>query len=551
MAAQHPGELAVAVQQPKRQDGRYHYLKFTLRELDQISDRVAHGLSTLGITRGTRTVLMVKPSIDFFALTFALFKTGAIPVFVDPGMGVKNLGVCLAEAAPEAFIGIPKAHIARVLLGWARPSLRILVTVGTKLGWGGTTLAVVARSASERRERFPMIEPAPHETAAILFTSGSTGVPKGAVYTHEIFNAQVESLRRDYGIQPGERDLATFPLFALFGPALGMAAIIPDMDASKPGEADPKKIIAAIQDHVCTNMFGSPALLDVVGRYGAARGIKLSTLKRVISAGAPANIPSLQRLTTMLNEETEILPSYGATEALPVAYIGSKELFTTAVRTDQGAGVCVGRPIMGMDVRVIKISDEPIPEWSDGLLAAPGEIGEITVRGPVVTRAYFNRPESTALAKIQDVAMGEVIHRMGDVGYFDAQGRLWMCGRKSQRVVTAEKTYFTIPCERIFNTHPSVRRTALVGVVPRSAAPGGRGTTEAVLCVELEREVSRSDYMRLREELLALAGTHKTTKGIETVLFHPCFPVDIRHNAKIFREKLALWAEHQVSHTAP
>lgn len=532
IAAQQPDAVAVVVQRP---DGSY--VQYTFRELNVESDRIARGLESIGISRGVRTVLMVTPSLEFYALTFALFKVGAVPVLVDPGMGIKNLKTCLAEAEPEAFVGIPKAHAARVILGWARATVRINVTVGMRLFWGGTTLAKL-RDASG--EPYDIAQTAEDEMAAILFTSGSTGVPKGVVYTHGIFTAQVDILRENYGIEPGEMDLATFPLFGLFGPALGMGAIVPDMDASKPAQADPAKIVKAIEDYKATNMFASPALIDVVGRYAEECAIKLPTLKRVISAGAPANAESLERFAKMLAPGVEIFPSYGATESLPVALIGTNELLAeTAEATQQGAGVCVGRPVHCVEARVIHISDAPIEQWSDDLEVEEGDTGEIVVKGPVVTREYFNRPYSTALAKIQDPANGGFYHRMGDLGYFDAKDRLWMCGRKSHRVSTAHGDLFTIPCERIFNAHPKVRRTALVGVTAANE-------TVPVLCVELETNVPETDQEAIRGRLLEMGAMNRMTQPIETILFHDGFPVDIRHNAKIFREKLAIWAKEEL-----
>src|SRR5262249_21357055 len=161
-----------------------------------------------GVRRGTRTVLMVKPSLEFFAMTFALFKAGAVVVLIDPGMGTKNLGVCLKEAEPEAFIGITRAHLARVLFGWGRGTLRHLVTVGPLRGWGGHCPAQVrALGAGPGSAFYQMADTRADDTAAILFTSGSTGVAKGVVYTHGIFAAQVEALKQMYGIEPGEIDL--------------------------------------------------------------------------------------------------------------------------------------------------------------------------------------------------------------------------------------------------------------------------------------------------------------------------------------------------------
>jgi acyl-CoA synthetase (AMP-forming)/AMP-acid ligase II len=531
LAEQQPDVVAIIV--PHKLAGQTTY-----RQLNEESDRLARGLSAIGIGRGMRTVLMVQPGLEFFALTFALFKVGAVPVMVDPGMGIKNLGQCLAEAEPEAFIGIPKAHAARVLLGWAKGTLKTTVTVGRRLFWGGHNLDQVRRFGESGNGSFP-VETKADEAAAILFTSGSTGVPKGAVYRHGIFAAQVELLKQTYGIQPGEIDLPTFPLFALFAPALGLTAVIPDMDFTRPGQVDPKNILAAIEEYRVTNLFGSPALIDHVGRYGVEHDIRLPSLRRVISAGAPVSAETLNRFCQLLNSGVQIFTPYGATEALPVCSIGSDEILNETQRvTAAGGGVCVGRPVSGMTVQVIRIGDDPIPTWSDDLILPVGQVGEIVVSGPVVTKEYFHRPQSNALAKIHDPRTGSILHRMGDLGYLDDRGRVWFCGRKAQRVITPDGTLFTIPCEAVFNQHPQVRRSALVGVARN-------GSTEPVLCVELEKN-SSTNRERLSKEILALGAARPHTKEIRKLLYHPSFPVDIRHNAKIFREKLAKWAERQL-----
>jgi acyl-CoA synthetase (AMP-forming)/AMP-acid ligase II len=480
-----------------------------------------------------RAVLMVTPGVDFFALTFALFKVGAVPVMVDPGMGTRNLKACLAEARPEAFIGIPKAHAARVLLGWARETVRIKITVGNRWFWRGARLQKLI--ATEANSVMALTKP--DDTAAVLFTSGSTGVPKGAVYTHAVFEAQVHALREDYKIEPGERDLSTFPLFALFGPALGMAAVVPDMDASRPITADPRALVAAITDYKTTNIFASPALIERIGVYGEKNNVSLPSVRRVISAGAPAEPRSLRRLRSLLADDAELWPSYGATEALPIARIESRELDETAAETDKGAGVCVGRPLSEIDLRIVRITDSPIRSWKRELEVPPGRIGEICVSGEVVTASYFNRPDSTASAKIR-MSDGTFYHRMGDVGYVDDRGRIWFCGRKAHRVVTESKTYFTIPCERIANTVDGVKRSALVGYTTLAG-------TKPILIIET---TSKSvDYEQLRDDVLRQAEEHEVSSGIEDVLFHPGFPMDVRHNAKIFREQLAEWAKEQLA----
>jgi len=511
--------------------------RLTFRELNQLSDRICHGLTRAGISRGVRTVLMVTPSPEFFALTFALFKVGAVPVLVDPGLGIKNLKTCLAEAKPSAFIGIPKAQVARLLFGWAKQSIKTVITVGPRLFWGGTTLDKLIQQSPD--QPFEMAVTAADDQAAILFTSGSTGTPKGAIYSHGNFSAQVMALKQVYGIQPGEVDLPTFPLFALFAPALGMTAVIPEMDFTRPGSVDPQKIISAITSYNVTTMFGSPALINRVGRYGAEQGTKLPTLKRVISAGAPVPAAVLERFSRMLADDVEIFTPYGATESLPVCSIGSHEILgDTRTVTENGGGVCVGLPVSSIRTEIIRITDESINAWDDSLRVTDGEVGEIIVQGPQVTRGYFQRPEADQLSKISD-PQGGFFHRMGDLGRRDTQGRLWFCGRKSHRVETTRGPLFTIPVEAIFNTHPAVFRSALVGVGPQ-------GNQQPVICIELESGVSTSQD-QLRTELLALAANNPHTCSITSILFHPSFPVDIRHNAKIFREKLAIWAAEQMT----
>lgn len=510
----------------------------TFRELDDESSRIAAGFISYGIGRGVRTALLVPPSPELFTITFALFKAGAIPVFIDPGIGARNMKGCIEDARPTAFIGIPKAQVARRVLGWGKSSIRTVVTVNGSGFWGGIPLSRIRSAASIKG-----FKPAPtmhDETAAILFTSGSTGAPKGAVYTHGNFAAQVEALRSIYGIKPGEIDLPTFPLFALFAPALGMTAIIPEMDFTRPGSVNAKMIIETANRYGATTMFGSPALINRVGRYGAENNLAFNSMKRVISAGAPASAAVLARFASILPADAEIFTPYGATEALPVCSISSVEILgDTRMITESGGGVCIGSPVAGIRLDIIEISDLPVPVWNESLRVPSGKIGEIIVQGEQVTRGYFNRPEADLLAKISDPEAGSFFHRMGDLGGKDEQGRIWFCGRKSHRVETGTETLFTIPCEAVFNTHREVFRTALVGI-------GKKGSQKPVICVELHKGC-RTPHAAIRNDLIAIAQAHIHTHAIDTFLFHVSFPVDIRHNAKIFREKLAIWAERKLA----
>jgi acyl-CoA synthetase (AMP-forming)/AMP-acid ligase II len=532
-----PQAPAIYYPSGREPDGRTRFAFATNRELDRESDWLARGLEGAGICRGARTALMVRPSRELFALMLALFKVGAIPVLVDPGIGLRRLRRCLDEARPVAFIGVAPAQAARIALGWARRSVRVSVTVGRRWFWRGPTLDAL-RERGRSDEPYPLAPTDDQDDAAILFTSGSTGPPKGVLYRHANFAAQVEALRGLAAIGPGEIDLPTFPPFALFDPALGMTSVVPEMDPTRSGEVDPRRILEPAERFGATNLFGSPALLDTVGRYGAERGVKLSTLRRVVSAGAPVSASIMARFLELLPEGAEILTPYGATECLPVSCISSREVLEeTAVLTDAGAGVCVGLPVPSIEARIIAIDDGPIALWDEALVRPQGEIGEIVVRGPQATAAYDARPEATALAKIRDSEStdGGLWHRMGDVGYFDERGRLWYCGRKADRVTTEDETLHSVPCEAVFDTHACVHRTALVGV-PRTSG------TVPVLCVELQPGTRRAARRTVERELLELADRYPHTRKIRQILFHPRFPVDIRHNAKIGRPELARWA---------
>ena len=541
-AMSQPNNLAIASPLGKYYPGTKRlYHEMTFAQLELHTNSIAAGFQALGIGPGMRIVLAVRFGTDFIALVFALLKVGAVVVLIDPAMGRKHLVDCLEQTKPDGFVAIPKAQLMRICLRHRFRQAKYNVTVGPRFGFlPAPTLEELQRTPSSLYEP-PQVEL--DSPAAIIFTTGSTGPPKGVLYTHRTFNSQVDQLVEHYQIKPGGKDLSGFPLFGLFNAVMGTTTIIPDMDPTRPADVDPPRLLDAIDQWQVNQAFGSPALWTAVGRYCVEHGRKAPTLTRVLSAGAPVPPNVLQSMRAAIHKDGEMFTPYGATEALPVASIESRAVLEeTAAMTRAGAGTCVGRRFSGIQWRVIAIDDGPIGSIDKARELPLGEIGELMVCGDVVTTQYLTRTDQNALHKVKDGQ--RVWHRMGDVGYLDDQDRFWYCGRKSHRVRTASGSLFTEPCEAIFNTHPHVYRSALVGIGPP-------GQQKPVIIIEPWAEHRPRISTQLHELLTALKALGKSnpiTASIDHLLVHPGrLPTDIRHNSKIFREQLAVWAAKQVT----
>jgi acyl-CoA synthetase (AMP-forming)/AMP-acid ligase II len=584
MAARAPQQCALKIPRGRTRAGDIDYLAFTFAELAAETAAWQRRLADRGVRPGDRTLVMVRPGLPLIASVFALFALGAVPVVIDPGMSRKNFLACVARSRPRVLVGIP---LAQVLSRLFRGSFR---SVAVRVPVSGSLTARIASGAQAANGSFQIADSRATDLAAILFTSGSTGAPKGVCYEHGMFEAQLRLLRDAYGIEPGEVDLPLLPVFALFNPALGLTTIVPEIDPRRPAAADPAQIVQAIRQENVTNSFGSPTLWRKIAGYCLAQKITLPSLRRVLCAGAPVPADLWQNSRAWL-PNGQLHSPYGATEALPVSSVSSGEILSLLTEptisdfrfqipdaewgkttrnpseilnlkseiarpTHAFWGACVGRALAGIEIKIIALTDAPLASLADVRELPSGEIGEIIVRGPVVTKLYDALPTATSLAKIQipndksqkpagasdslgtchlepetSAPSGAVWHRMGDCGYLDAAGRLWFCGRKAERVETAAGPLYTEPCEQVFRTHPRVTRCALIGLGPR-------GAQRPALVVEGETPGAQA----FARELRVLALAHPQTAAINVFYFHPAFPVDVRHNAKIHRLTLATWA---------
>ncbi|GGS24545.1 fatty acid CoA ligase family protein [Streptomyces nojiriensis] len=544
------------------------YATLTYGELQDTVEELARGFRRAGITRGTRTVLMAPPGPELFALCFALFRVGAVPVVVDPGMGVRRMLHCYRAVGAEAFIGPPLAQLVRVLGRRTFAGVRVPVTLGRRrLGRGHTLAALRATPATGRYAdadtNGDTVAPAGGDDLLMIgFTTGSTGPAKGVEYTHRMALSMARQIEAVHGRTRDDVSLVTLPFYGVLDLVYGSTLVLAPLAPAKVAQADPVLLVDALERFRVTTMFASPALLrNLAGHLtGAARGRHpLPDLRCVVSGGAPVPDAVVAALRSVLDEKARIHVTYGATEVLPITSIEAAEILGddeadtghepggTAVRSAAGEGTCVGRPVPGTRVAIAPVTDGPLDRFDPATGLPAGRVGEILVQGDSVSRRYHRAPHSDAAHKATEERPGgeapRIWHRTGDLGHLDAEGRLWFCGRAAQRVRTGYRDLHTVRCEGVFNAHPLVRRTALVGIGPA-------GAQRPVVCVETETgadgaELGEGAWTELVAELRTMAEEHAPTAGLQEFLRHPGFPVDIRHNAKIGREELARWAERR------
>lgn len=530
VARDDPGRLAL-IHERRTLPGMHRVHTTTYERLSNRAEAAAVGMRELGIGKGTLCSFMVPPGEDAMVAALALWRLGAVMVGIEPhSHGLRSVSRSLRRVGPEVFLGTPEAQAARVAFGWGRGTVKTNIVVGPPKLVGVPTLASLER---------PLVgDPTPLEAdlddpCVIAFTTGSTGSPKPTVMTHRNLTAMIDGVAAQWNLAANGDviDMPTFPIFWIIGLFHAGTVVVPPMNfATKgPGSADPAKLVDTIERHRVASFFGSPAVLTNLSRHCIERGITLPSIKRIVAGGAEVYGPLYASVKQMLTDG-EIYSNYGATEALPVAEIaGATVLDETWKRTEAGEGLCVGDPLAHVEVRVVEITDGPIGSVDEVRTLEGTEIGEVIVRGPHISDRYFHSPDDMADNKIEDV--GGRWHRLGDCGFVDESGRLWVCGRRSHRVVTAERTYFPLCCEPVFNTHPDVVRTALVGV--------GSGTTkDAVICVEVTPD-ARDRTAAVERDLRGLAVDHDATRGIDRFVFIDRLPVDKRHNAKIDRPALA------------
>ncbi|HUH75213.1 MAG TPA: fatty acid CoA ligase family protein [Chitinophagales bacterium] len=537
-AKKHPNRIAVIEPNGFESDGKRKYKKHTYAQLSADTESVAPGLREMGIIERTRVVCMTPPGYESCVIGLALQRVGAMTIWIDPAVGYINVGKRLRRIQPEAFVGIPAALLGRTFFGWGpRFPKKSIVIDGFFPG---------SRTIKSLRRKEPKNPPkpdvTPNDPVTVLYTTGSTGPAKPTLYLHRnyshVYRIAHQSWRFDPEIPPV--DMAIFPAFFFIALSAGGTVVVPPIKpiGESPAKSNPKALLEVINDCNVQTCFASPILLENMAKYAVNNHIKTPTLKRIIGGGAPIFSGVKKTLLEMMGAEGQVFANYGATEALPSTEMGAQEaLAETFPLTDKGAGLCVGRPFDGVEIRIIRIVDGPISSINQTEKLPNGEIGEILVRGQHISPGYYLDPQSDIKNKVPD-PKGQW-HRLGDTGYIDEKNRLWTCGRVGQRVKSKEgESILPLLTEPIFDSHPQVNRSGLVGVLYN-------GVEVPVICVQLNQAMNVSEK-DIRKSLLEMAASHPSTQAIQHVLFVEKLPVDPRHNSKIERPELARWASKKL-----
>lgn len=488
-ARRYPDRLALI-------DGNHH---MTYAALQKQVHETAQNFMSAGLKKGDRVLIFVPMSIDLYCIVLALFRMGAVAVFLDEWVSRKRMETCCGIADCKGFISVMKGHVLRL---FSRELRNIPIVLKLKVRHTHTQHAIEPTSAGD--------------TALITFTTGSTGTPKAAKRTHGFLNEQFKALREKIKPQAGDVDLSLLPIVLLINLGAGATSVIARFKAGKPKSFNPAMICKQIEKHKVNRMTASPVFIRLLSEYLLSHHLALPTVKQVFTGGAPVFTDEAEMYARAFDKTTvEIV--YGSTEAEPISSIRSDELIANKAEL-LGKGLPVGKPDLHAEVKIIEITDETISVESESDLAccAVGTVGEIIVAGPHVLREYFNNEEALKRHKI--FIGGKVYHRTGDSGCTDAKGNLFLTGRCSTVFEHQGKRVYPFLYESVFQTLPGVS----TGTVLRT-------NHETLAVLEL------SDSKQKTHVESALGAMPLT---FDRICFLDKIPRDPRHHSKIDYEKL-------------
>lgn len=523
-----PDKRAVVFPQYNIKKNRYLYSSLTYKELDILSNKFALMLKKMGLNKGDRAVIILSPGLDFFAMTFAMFKLGVVPVFLDRSMGITKLLSCIMQSQAQGLIANGDFFILKYFYPKVFKTIKVNVTAG-RLSWAN--IISINKMKRGKVQSFTPCELQAIDPAAIVFTEDEHHIPHGVLYTHDIINQRASILKDSFNLSNNDVGLTTTPMFSLLSLSLGLTCCFSDTDLGKSNKVSAQKLVRSIQDLAPSFMAASPAIFEQLSDFCIEFEISLPGVKSALLIGAPV-APKLHRKLKSLFPNGTSHTLYGSKAAFPVSSIsGDFVLKKTAHLTEDGHGNCIGIPVNSAEIKIIKITDKVISSFAPEIELPANEVGEIIIKGPMVSQEYFNHKLDAHEVKISHADSFWL--RMGDIGYIDREGLLWFCGRKSHVVTTKTLKLYPVACEAIFNKHPAVKRSALVGL----GEPGNQTPVIVIERVDGQHLMGKGRSI-FESELFSIAKKYPHTRDIQKIYLSKHLPVDREHNIKIDRLKL-------------
>ncbi len=470
--------------------------QITYKQLSEAVRNTAHYFRRAGLKKGDRVLVFVPMSIDLYRIVLALFSMGVVAVFLDEWVNKKRMEICCRIAQCQGFIGITKARLLRFV---SKELRRIPIDLNLK-----KSLPATSSSAD-------FVSSVPQDTALITFTTGSTGIPKAAKRTHGFLNEQFRALIEKMDPQPADVDMPVLPIVLLINLGIGATSVIVHYKTNRPQSLKPNKISATIQKHGVNRITASPFFLKIVSVYVMENRLRLPSVKKIFTGGAPV-FPKEAELYTQAFTHAQIEIVYGSTEAEPVSGILADELIKEKDNI-LSRGLPAGKPWRKAEVCIINYCDTVITANSiDELpLCKTGQPGEIIVAGPHVLSEYFNNEQALLRNKI--FINGKVYHRTGDCGYLNIQGQLYLMGRCGQVFTKGNTSVYPFLMENYLQTLDGVN----IGTVLQH-----KGKTLVLL--ELKDKSKKPAI---------IAGLKNSVLRFDAVLFLRKIPRDPRHHSKI------------------
>ncbi len=464
-------------------------------ELRGASASLGAQLLSSGIRPGDHVSLLTPLSIRLYVALIGALRIGAVPVVVDPNLGLRGMRRALGRVKPRAVIGTSRTLALSLLL----PEL-----------WSAKKIMVSMRPGRQRAGGLADVES--DASALITFTSGSTGQPKAVVRSHGLLLAQNAALDSVLRQGPGDVCLATLPIFVLANLGQGVTSVLADADLRRPGFIDARPVLEQIERHRPQSVVASPALLQRLTAEMDTGWKGNHRFDHVFTGGAPVFPDTIEDLSRLTKTPEGVVTVYGSTEAEPISHLaGFNNDLLAAVK--DGAGLPVGRPVDAVQARIITDRwGEPMGLLDEAGLDAQtitdGNAGEIIVTGEHVVRGYLDGVGDDETK----IRVGDTVwHRTGDAGRLEADGQLWLLGRASAKLLTDAGFLYPFEIEAAVRAATGLR-CALVA-------------TSRQLVVESPTAPSPIASATL-DDIIQRWGIH-------SLKFVNQIPMDSRHNAKV------------------